>query len=200
MPFDDKSNGVTTNIIEEMWRTNQVLNEVLYNPNYNIGEKLEALTQEIKEKIIYDDIENLYCSPAVKRGVWQSVQIINEITKVKNALPAKVFIEVTRRDEKKGEEGRKLSRKINLETWYNSKEFKNAVKSLDVDIKRLMDELNQRDDTALRSEKLYLYFLQLGKCAYSGEPIDIEQLYSQNVYDVDHIIPQKYHHQILLAR
>lgn len=50
--------------------------------------------------------------------------------------------------------------------------------------------LNQKDDGALRSEKLYLYFLQLGRCAYSGQPIDILDLYNEHSYDVDHIIPQ----------
>ena len=43
----------------------------------------------------------------------------------------------------------------------------------------------------LRSKKIYLYFTQLGKCMYSGEPIDFENLVSANSnYDIDHIYPQ----------
>lgn len=190
MQFADKETGEITSIIQELWQTNQNLQEILYNPKYELIEQLDNLTQEVKDEIVYSDVEELYCSPAVKRGVWQSIQIIKEIIKVKKKLPTKIFIEVTRHDEEKGDKGRKLSRKTNLEAIYNSKEFKNMVSQTDIDIAELLDKLNKKDDTSLRSEKLYLYFLQLGKCAYSGDRIDINDLYLDNVYDVDHILPQ----------
>ena len=44
-------------------------------------------------------------------------------------------------------------------------------------------------DSRLRQERLYLYFLQLGKCAYTGNPIRLDEL-ATDLYDVDHIIPQ----------
>lgn len=40
-------------------------------------------------------------------------------------------------------------------------------------------------------ERLMLYFMQRGKCLYSGEPIDINKL-SSGEYEVDHIIPRSY--------
>lgn len=43
----------------------------------------------------------------------------------------------------------------------------------------------------LQSEALFLYYLQLGKCAYSGESIDLSLLKSGK-YNVDHIYPQCY--------
>jgi CRISPR-associated endonuclease Csn1 len=52
-----------------------------------------------------------------------------------------------------------------------------------------MEELNKSEVARLRQDKLYLYFTQLGKDMYSGEPIDIEELSSQK-YDIDHIYPQ----------
>ena len=36
---------------------------------------------------------------------------------------------------------------------------------------------------------LYLYYSQMGKCMYSGRPIDIDDLDNVNVYDIDHIYP-----------
>ena len=33
---------------------------------------------------------------------------------------------------------------------------------------------------------MFLYFIQEGKCLYSGKPLNIEDL---NEYEVDHIIP-----------
>ena len=41
-------------------------------------------------------------------------------------------------------------------------------------------------------ERLTLYFMQNGKCLYSGKPIDITQLSNAGLYEVDHIIPRSY--------
>ena len=38
------------------------------------------------------------------------------------------------------------------------------------------------------SDKLYLYFIQQGKCMYSGQTIDLARIASD--YDIDHIYPQ----------
>ena len=40
----------------------------------------------------------------------------------------------------------------------------------------------------LRRDKLYLYYTQLGRCMYSGEPVDLNRLDVD--YDIDHIYPQ----------
>ena len=42
----------------------------------------------------------------------------------------------------------------------------------------------------MRKDKLYLYYTQLGRCMYSGEPIDLADLYDDHKYDIDHIYPQ----------
>ena len=34
---------------------------------------------------------------------------------------------------------------------------------------------------------MYLYYLQMGRDVYTGEPIDIEDLFDDNRYDIDHI-------------
>ena len=39
------------------------------------------------------------------------------------------------------------------------------------------------------TEKMYLYYIQNGKCLYSGKPLNIDEL---NKYEVDHILPQSY--------
>ena len=41
-------------------------------------------------------------------------------------------------------------------------------------------------------ERLTLYFMQNGKCLYSGKPIDITRLSNAGLYEVDHIIPRSY--------
>ena len=51
-------------------------------------------------------------------------------------------------------------------------------------------ELEQRPEDDFQSIKLYLYYTQMGRCMYSGEPIDLSRLSDANVYDKDHIYPQ----------
>ena len=58
-----------------------------------------------------------------------------------------------------------------------------------VEISGLLRQLEGFEDRDLRSDMLFLYFMQLGKCMYSGEPIDIEKLKS-GIYNIDHIYPQ----------
>lgn len=188
--FVNKETGEITTIIDELWQTNQNLQELIFSGTYTLSEELEKLSDKQLTSITYDAVDELYCSPAVKRGVWQAIKVVNEIVNLAGNKPDKIFVEVTRHDDEKGEKGRKLSRKTNLLKQYESKEFLDAVKKQGIELDELISELNYKDDKSMRSEKLYLYFLQLGKCAYSGEPINIADLYDENKYDVDHIIPQ----------
>ena len=60
------------------------------------------------------------------------------------------------------------------------------------DAPRLLAELDAMGDEAdnrLQSDRLFLYYLQLGKCMYTGQAIDLSQLASKT-YDIDHIYPQ----------
>lgn len=191
LKFVNKVTGEYTTVMDELWNTNQNLQQIIYNTNYTLNDELIKYNKTLKNDIDYQDITNLYCSPSVKRAVWQTIQIINEIIELMQCLPAKIFVEVTRDDDKKGDKGRKLSRKDKLKEIYSSKEFLSNVDATKYELDKLMNELeNETNNNKLRSEKLYLYFLQLGKCAYSGQPIDIKELYDEHKYDIDHIIPQ----------
>lgn len=37
---------------------------------------------------------------------------------------------------------------------------------------------------------MYLYYLQMGRDVYTGEPIDIEDSFDDSRYDIDHIYPR----------
>ena len=91
--------------------------------------------------------------------------------------PEKVFIEVTR---EKQNTGRTKSRKDML-----------LEKIKESDGKELLARLKNEDETMLsKRDKLYLYYTQLGKCMYSGEPIDINDLLNnKGKFDIDHIFP-----------
>ena len=55
-------------------------------------------------------------------------------------------------------------------------------KQAEEDTKELEKQLQEMGDTAnnrLQSEKLFLYYLQLGKCMYSGERIELDEINDQ---------------------
>lgn len=188
--FINKITGERTTIIDEMWNTNKNLQEIIFSSDYTLQEELAKKEEKVKDEITYENIQEMYCSPAVKKAVWNAIKVVKEIISIMGSVPDKIFVEVTRHDEEKGEVGRKLARKNNLLSIYNSKDFKNSVKNICSDLEELYKELIGKDNLELRSEKLYLYFLQLGRCAYSGEKINIDDLYNDNLYDIDHIFPQ----------
>lgn len=193
--FSDKyveklCNGEVYSVIEALWETNNNLQQLFDRNNYTLGDMIEQTEQKLGRELTYLDVDEMYCSPAVKRGAWQAIKIINEIKSVIGKYPDKIFVEVTRHDSVKGEKGRKDSRKRNLEKLYNDPKVKEFCKQYSLEYNTLMNELNKSDVSNLRSDKLFLYFLQLGKCMYTGEPIEIADLYDDNKYNVDHIIPQ----------
>ncbi len=182
----DKTTGETVTITDVLYDTNENLNEILYDERYNFGEVIaEENNGQASDKTGYDAVDELYVSPAVKRGIWQTLTVIDEYVKAIGRTPDKIFVEVTREDGKKGDEGRKSSRKKQLLEKYKN------VKEGYADV---IEELGKEEytDLKLRQERLYLYFRQLGKCMYSGEPIKIRDLSNSRFYDVDHILPRTF--------
>lgn len=184
-----KDSGEVISIIDLLRNNEKVFNELLYDTSVSdptireIIDDYNIATKNIQEEESYVElVEESYLSPSVKRSVIQALKIVNEIIKInKNKVPAKIFVEVTRSDEvdKKGKTT--TSRKDNITKLYS------AIKDTAVDLKDLKNELSLKDDQALRSKKLFLYFMQQGKCMYTGQHIELGQLEN---YDIDHIYPQ----------
>ena len=81
----------------------------------------------------------------------------------------------------KTDQGRTSSRKKKLLELY---------KKCKAEEKDWIDEIEKRSDAEMRRDKLYLYYTQKGKCMYSGETIELEELWDNQKYDIDHIFPQ----------
>lgn len=176
----DKQTGEVFNIMRLLQDTTYNLNEILFNEQYDF-ERLLSEQNNGAEEITLDDVEKLYVSPAVRRGIWQSLQMVDEYISALGRLPDKIFVEVTREEGVKGDAGRTQSRKKQLLEKYRGIEG----------IEQLTQKLQSDDvtDMKLRQERLYLYFRQLGKCMYTGEQIDLSAL-NTDTYDVDHILPR----------
>ncbi len=170
--------GEVWTIIRAMWETNDNLMQVL-SDRYYFTEAIEKRNGKTEQKAIsYQMVEELYVSPAVKRQIWQTLQIVKEICEVQGKAPKRVFIEMAR---EKQESKRTVSRRGQLMDLY--KKCKDETRDW-------LNELGAKDDAALRSDKLYLYYTQKGRCMYTGEVIPLEDLWDNNKYDIDHTYPQ----------
>lgn len=178
-----KDTGQQFTILQALWETNCNLMQLL-SKQYtfqNAIEECNALNAGEIKSVDYDSlVRDLYTSPANKRAIWQTIQITEEIKKVMKGVPDKIFIEMARGEEK--EKKRTQSRKDRLMELYA------ACKS---DVREWTKELDRWNERDFNSMKLYLYYTQMGRCMYTGEPIDLDALMSGNSkWDRDHIYPQ----------
>lgn len=179
----DEETGELINIIEMLWRKNENIMELL-SYKYDFSDRIKEYNgiNEEEKNITYEDlIKDLQVSPSVKKMIWRALVIVKEIKKVTKKSPKKVFIEMAR--DHQTEKKRTDKRKDKLLELY--KNIKN-----DDSIKELEKNLKEKTNDELKSKKLYLYYLQLGRCMYSGEVIRLEDLMNDNLYDIDHIYPQ----------
>ncbi len=173
-----KVTGEVSTIIDFMWTTNNNLMQLLSN-DFGFTKAIADANGPAEFTSLKNEVEALYVSPKVKRPIYQSMQILEELVKINGCEPKRIFVEVARGEEK--EKTRKVSRKSRLLELYNNckKEYPG-----------LYTKLKNTDDNDLRRDALYLYYTQFGKCMYTGKTIDISELDNKNLYDIDHIYPR----------
>ncbi len=176
----DKSTGELLNIMAALWQDNMNLMQLMYSERYNFKDAVSEANTGKENDSLRKAVEQLYVSPKIKRPIYQALLIIKELVKTQGCPPEKIFLEVARYE---GEKKRTKSRKTQLEELYG------ACKK---DYPEVFAELNGiTEDDKLKSDKLFLYFTQLGRCMYTGERIDLDELMSDNSrWDIDHIYPQ----------
>lgn len=177
---DNKNFSEPTSIIQALYDKNYNFMELLTD-QFEYSKKIEQLNQQeinVPDKIDYSIVDEFPLSPSVKRPVWQTIKIMDELVSITGKVPNKIFVEMARGG---GQAGRRTQSRKNqlIELYKNIKE--------DSD---LLGQLENTDEGRLRSKKLYLYYTQRGRCMYSGETISISQLYDENIYDLDHIYPR----------
>ena len=184
----DQETGAIYTIIQALWETDCNLMQLLSSRFTFAAEiaKLNEAAQGEITSVTYDAlVKDLIVSPAVKRAIWQTVQIVEEIRHVIGCDPEKIFVEMARENEERDQNGkgkRKDSRKQQLLALYNACEG---------DVRDWIEKIEATDERAFNSIKLYLYYTQMGRCMYTGNQIDLEQLMAGNPkWDRDHIYPQ----------
>ena len=126
-------------------------------------------------------VKELPGSPAIKKGILQSIKIVDELVKVMGYAPESIVIEMARENQTTAK-GKKNSQQ-------RYKRIEDSLKNLASGLDSNILKENPTDNVQLQNDRLYLYYLQNGKDMYTGEALDINQLSN---YDIDHIIPQAF--------
>lgn len=166
-------------VIETMRSSKDNFMQIIQSDRYEFKKIIDdILSADQRTDIAYDDIKKLAGSPGIKRALWRSVRIVDEIVDTIGYEPKLISIEMARNEDEKV---RTKSRYSQLEKMYKDLYGKAYTKS---DIKSQLAEYKDKLD----KKKYYLYFLQNGKCAYTGEPLDIENDLRDS--EIDHILPR----------
>ncbi len=181
-------NGIAMSILDVMRETNQNFQMVYNNKDYGFKDLVDMHNNEItgnlstnqKIAMILEDTPTI-----TKRSINQALLVLDDIVKASGNNPKKIFIETTRendvklkgkeKDKRYVELKRLISKDIEIISKENKKELLNEL------------ELNQAN---VKGRHLYLYFKQMGLDMYTGEKINIEDVFDSTKYDLDHIVPQ----------
>ena len=159
-----------------------------YNRNRNFMQLINddhlSFKEEIAKELTLSDkqsllevVEAIPGSPAIKKGIWQTLKIVEELIAIIGYKPKNIVIEMARE---------------NQTTTGGKNRSKPRLKSLEEALKNFDSQLLKErpvDNQSLQKDRLYLYYLQNGKDMYTGESLDIDRL---SEYDIDHIIPRSF--------
>ncbi len=184
----DTENGESDTVIGFMWDRNVGLSELLLSDRFTFSEQIKKANAEYwgEHPLTLDErLDAMYVSNAVKRPVIRTLEIVSDVVKANaGKAPEKIFVEMARGADETQKHKRTVTRKQKLLELYD------RIKSEEIPrLRALLESYGDSADNKLQSDRLYLYFIQLGKCMYSGEPIEIGELTAKR-YDIDHIYPQ----------
>lgn len=182
----DPDTGETRNIMDMLWQTNENLMQLL-SERYSFHRQIEAFTADyyaLHPQTLPERLDDMYIPNNVKRPILRTLKITEEVVKAMDGAPEKIFVEMARDSgsDKRGQ--RTVSRKQQILNLYKNIKTEDT-RELEAELLAMGDMADNR----LQGDKLFLYYMQLGRCMYTGEPIDLSQLASKT-YDIDHIYPQ----------
>lgn len=172
-------NGV--NILQRLWNESENLMQILSDSV--IKEKIvEANSSFTKATDMEDILAEAYTSPQNKKAIRQVMRVVDDIIAAAHGKkPSQIAIEFAREDQDNPQMTK--SRKAQLDQIY----AKISDEFLDDAVKNELK--NMKDNKPLAKDKVFLYFKQMGRDAYTGEKLSLDNLQD---YDIDHIYPQSF--------
>lgn len=138
---------------------------------------IEESRLELETGSLRDVVCNIPGSPAIKKGILQSLKIVDEIVDIMGCEPESIVVEMARENQTTSQ-GRN-----------NSKARLNSVEAALKDMKSDLLKKFPASQEALQNDRLYLYYLQNGRDMYRNQELDINNLSN---YDIDHVIPRSF--------
>lgn len=186
----DSTTGEYMSIIRAMWETNFNLMQLL-SDRFDFKRNIDEIVKDYygaTHKGMAERLDEMYVSNSAKRQIIRTLDILGDVVKVQGKAPDKIFVEMARGKEEDKKGKRTVTRLKQIQDLYEK------IKSEDV--RELSEKLEEWGDSAhsrLQSDKLFLYFIQLGKCLYTGKRIDIESVISgDGTYNIEHIYPRSF--------
>lgn len=156
---------------------NRNLMQLINDSNLSFKSIIEKEQVSTADKDLQSIVADLAGSPAIKKGILQSLKVVEELVSVMGYPPQTIVVEMARE---------------NQTTNKGKNNSKPRYKSLEKAIKEFGSQIlkeHPTDNQELKNNRLYLYYLQNGKDMYTGQELDIHNLSN---YDIDHIVPQSF--------
>jgi len=180
-----KETGESGTIMYFLWNTNENLMQLL-SDRYTFSDEIEQIRNNYyaENKLgINEQMESLGISNAVKRPVVRTLAVVDDVVSTLGKVPEKIFVEMARGEDEKKQ--RTVSRKEQILNLYRQVEEDTRL------LEKQLEDMGETANNSLQSDALFLYYMQLGKCMYSGEAIDLSQI-KKDKYNIDHIYPQSF--------
>ena len=180
---DEKSGNTILDYLIDDGVSNRNFMQLIHDDALSFKKKIKK-AQIIGDKDnIKQVVQALPGSPAIKKGILQSIKIVDELVKVMGRRPESIVVEMARENQYTNQGKSNSQQRL--------KRLEESLKELGSKIlkENIPAKLSKIDNNSLQNDRLYLYYLQNGKDMYTGEELDIDRLSN---YDIDHIIPQAF--------
>lgn len=180
---DEKSGKTILDYLIDDGISNRNFMQLIHDDTLSFKKKIQKAQIIGDQDHIKQVVQSLPGSPAIKKGILQSIKIVDELVKVMGRNPESIVVEMARENQYTNQ-GKSNSQQRLKRLEESLKELGSKILKENVPAK-----LSKIDNNALQNERLYLYYLQNGKDMYTGDDLDIDRLSN---YDIDHIIPQAF--------
>lgn len=156
---------------------NRNLMQLINDSDLSFKSEIAEAQSDMNTEDLHEVVQNLAGSPAIKKGILQSLKIVDELVDIMGSLPKNIVVEMARE---------------NQTTSRGRTNSNPRMRALEEAMRNLHSNLLKEyptDNQALQNDRLYLYYLQNGKDMYTGLDLSLHNLSS---YDIDHIVPQSF--------
>ena len=174
---DKQTHKTIMEFLEDDGYTNRNLMQLVTTDELSFAKEIKDASSIDTTLSLRELVQEIPGSPAIKKGIHQSLKIVEEIRRVMGYDPENIVIEMAREAQTTAE-GERRSRE--------------RMRSLEKALAEFEGKVNvslPKENKLLTNKRLYLYYLQNGKDIYTGADLDINLL---STYDIDHIIPQSF--------